>query len=164
MKAKRISLCIAMVILISLGASLTIKASIGVGAWDALSITGSRIFEIEIGTAQIFLNFLCIGIQLAILKKEFNFRHILQIFLSLLIGITVNFILYNLLEKVELVNYTSRLAIFILGNIINGFSIAIIMLLDVVSFPLEGACMAFSKKLALNFIKFDNIWMDFLLY
>ena len=150
---KRLLLCIIMILAISLGASLTIKASIGVGAWDALAVTGNNLFGVKVGTLQMILNFVCVAIQLVLLKKDFRIRHVLQVGLSILLGITVNFVLYNLLGRVELTSYLSRLAIFILGNLINGFSMAIIMMLDVVTFPLEGACMAFARRFGFEFHK-----------
>ena len=60
LKPKRLLLCILMILLISLGASLTIKAAIGVGAWDALSVTGNSLTGIKVGTIQMLLNFICI--------------------------------------------------------------------------------------------------------
>ena len=150
---KRLLLCIIMILAISLGASLTIKASIGVGAWDALAVTGNNLFDIKVGTLQMILNFVCVAIQLVLLKKDFRIRHVLQVGLSILLGVTVNFVLYNLLGRVELTSYLSRLVIFILGNLINGFSMAIIMMLDVVTFPLEGACMAIARRFGFEFHK-----------
>lgn len=88
---KRLLLCIIMILAISLGASLTIKASIGVGAWDALAVTGNNLFDIKVGTLQMILNFVCVAIQLVLLKKDFRIRHVLQVGLSILLGVTVNF-------------------------------------------------------------------------
>ena len=153
LKPKRLFLCILMILCISLGASLTIKAAIGVGAWDALAVTGNNLLGIKVGTIQMILNIICVGIQFIILKREFRIRHMLQIGLSILLGITVNFILYNLLINVELTTYISRLAVFLLGNIINGFAMAIIMMLEIVTFPLEGACMAFARRFDFEFHK-----------
>lgn len=153
LKPKRLLLCILMILLISLGASLTIKAAIGVGAWDALSVTGNSLTGIKVGTIQMLLNFICIGIQLVILKRDFHIRHVLQIGLSILIGIMVNFFLYIFLGHLLLTNYISRLVLFLIGIVIESFAMSIIMTLDVITFPLEGACMAFARRFCFQFHK-----------
>ncbi|WP_277295781.1 YczE/YyaS/YitT family protein [Streptococcus hyointestinalis] len=153
LKSKHLLLCILMILLISLGASLTIKAAIGVGAWDALSVTGNSLTGIKVGTIQMLLNFICIGIQLVILKRDFHIRHVLQIGLSILIGIMVNFFLYIFLGHLLLTNYISRLVLFLIGIVIESFAMSIIMTLDVITFPLEGACMAFARRFGFQFHK-----------
>ena len=153
LKPKRLLLCILMILLISLGASLTIKAAIGVGAWDALSVTGNSLTGIKIGTIQMLLNFICVGVQLVILKRDFQIRHVLQIGLSILIGIMVNFFLYIFLGHLLLTNYISRLVLFLIGIMIESFAMSIIMMLDVITFPLEGACMAFARRFGFQFHK-----------
>lgn len=151
MKLKRIILCFFMIILISFGASLTLKASIGVGAWDALALTGSSITGIQVGTVGMILNFACIFIELIILRKNFKIKHALQIVLCFIVGYTVNFFFYDVLGGIDLSNYFVRVAILILGYVINAFTVAVIMLLDVVTFALEGACMAISNKTGTKF-------------
>lgn len=151
MKIKRMVVCFFMIILISCGASLTLKAAIGVGAWDALALTGSSISGIKVGTVGMLLNFICIFIELMILRKNFKIKHALQIALCIIVGYTVNFFFYNVLGGIELSNYFIRVVILIVGYIINAFTVAVIMLLDVVTFALEGACMAVSNKVGIKF-------------
>lgn len=151
MKRKRMVVCFFMIILISCGASLTLKAAIGVGAWDALALTGSSISGIKVGTVGMLLNFICIFIELMILRKKFKIKHALQIALCIIVGYTVNFFFYNVLGVIELSNYFIRVVILIVGYIINAFTVAVIMLLDVVTFALEGACMAVSNKVGIKF-------------
>lgn len=49
------------------------------------------------------------------------------------------------------------MTILILGYVINAFTVAVIMLLDVVTFALEGACMAISNKLGFKFHVFRQV-------
>lgn len=152
-KINRIILCALMIIVVSFGASLTLKAAVGVGAWDALAQTGSAISGIKVGTVGMILNFICILIQLVILKKEFKIRHILQFGMIFILGFTVNFFYYDVMGHLELTNYFVRVGLLILGYVINAFTVAVIMLVDVVTFALEGACKAIADK---NGIKFHN--------
>lgn len=138
---------------ISFGITLTMKANVGVDAWDALSQSGSAITNIPIGTVGMCLNFICIFIQLIILKNNFKFKHILQIGLSILLGFSVNFFYYHVLSNFNIYSYIGRIFLLILGNVINAFVVAQIMLLDIVTFPLEGACKVFADKVGISFPK-----------
>jgi uncharacterized membrane protein YczE len=151
MKINRFIVVFLMIMLVSFGASLTLKAAIGVGAWDALALTGSSMTGIQVGTVGMILNFVCIFIQLVILRKAFKLKHALQIVLCFIIGYTVNFFFYDVLGGVELSNYFLRVLVLIIGYVINAFTVAVIMLLDVVTFALEGACMAISNKTGVKF-------------
>lgn len=148
---KKMLLTMLMIISLSVGASLTIKAAIGIGAWDALAQTISNITNIKIGTMGMILNIICIGIQAVLLKKEFGIKHLAQIAVSVLLGFSINFVYYNLLGKIEINSYIINLLLFILGMVIASFSVGAIMVIDYVTLALEGACMAVSNKFGLKF-------------
>lgn len=151
MRIKKVLLCFLMIIAISFGASLTLKAAIGVGAWDALAQTGSLISKVKVGTVGMIFNFLCIFIQLLILRKDFKIRHAMQILLSFIVGYMINFFFYDVFGNWEIKSYILRVSVLIIGYIINAFVVAVIMLLDVVTFSLEGACMAISNRFNIKF-------------
>lgn len=65
----------------------------------------------------------------------------------------VNFFLYIFLGHLLLTNYISRLVLFLIGIVIESFAMSIIMTLDVITFPLEGACMAFARHFGFQFHK-----------
>ena len=115
---KKMLLTMLMIILLSVGASLTIKAAIGIGAWDALAQSISNITNIKIGTMGMILNIACIGIQAIVLKKEFGIKHLAQIGVSVLLGFSINFVYYNLLGKIEINSYIINLLLFILIKLV----------------------------------------------
>ena len=154
---KKIIVYILLICGISFGITLTMKANIGVDAWDALSQSGSAITKIPIGTVGMCLNFICIFIQFIILRNNFKFKHVLQIVLSILLGFSVNFFYYHLLGNLNVNSYIFRILLLITGNIINAFVVAQIMLLDIVTFPLEGACKAFADKVGISFPKLRQV-------
>jgi len=151
MKIKKIILCILMITAVSFGVSLTLKAAVGVGAWDALVQLGSETMGLPVGTVGIILNFTCILIQLIILKKEFKIKHALQIIVTIFLGNMINFFYYDVLGNIEISQYYIQLAVLLFGYVLNAFAIATIMLLDVVTFSLEGACNAVANKWGKNF-------------
>ena len=55
------------VIITGIGASLTVKAAVGVGAWDALSLSVSGVIGMKIGTFSMIMNISCVVLQLVML-------------------------------------------------------------------------------------------------
>ena len=141
------------VILVSFGASLTLKAAVGVGAWDAVSQSVSLLTGIKVGTFAMFLNGSCVVGQLLVLHKNFNISRILQIGVAILLGVFVNFFYYDLFGSIVLDTYIIRLVTFIIAMVILSFAVAAVMVIDVVTFPLEALCMVVSNKTGWNFSK-----------
>lgn len=154
MNIKKIIYFIILIVGISFGTTLTMKANIGVEAWDALAQSGSAITNIPVGTVLMILNITCVLIQWIILKKDFKFKYMLQIPLSVFIGYLVNYFYYDLFGNLIVNNYFIKVLILILGYLVNAFVVAGIMMLDVVTFALEGACKVISDKYQLSFPKF----------
>lgn len=132
--------------LLALAVALAVKVSVGVGAWDGLPVLLSQLTGIKVGSLQLAANLSCLVLQLLILRSAFSARYLLQIPLSLVLGYMVNVFYYSIFESWQITSYGFRLVGFILAMGIAAFVVASVMLVDVVSFPLEGACMAWSKK------------------
>ena len=95
---KELKKYIALVIFVSLNGAagaLALKAAIGVSAWDAFSQTVANIINIKVGTMGIILNCSCILGQIIILKKDFRPIQLLQAAVSIILGVVVNFMLYD---------------------------------------------------------------------
>lgn len=148
--SKFIVVAISMIIT-AIGASLGLKAAIGVGAWDALSQSVSTVLNIKVGTFSMILNISCVLIQLLLLKKDFKINHVSQIFVSILVGIVVNFMFYNVLSKFVIDSYLISMMLFVLSMIICTVSVSVIMAINLISFPLESCCMVIAKKTNKNF-------------
>lgn len=138
--------------MVGIGASLTLKAAIGVGAWDALAQSISFSTGIKVGTIAMILNSSCVLGQLLILRKDFRLKHLLQLPIGIVIGVVVNFIFYDVLGPITVDSYVMNLLLLLVAYIIIAASIAGIMLLDVVTFPLEGICMAIANKMNWKFV------------
>lgn len=151
MTIKRLVLCFMLASLLALASALSVKVAIGVGAWDGVPVLLSHATHIKLGTWQLGMNLTCVGLQLLLLKREFGVRHFLQIPFSLLIGYLVNFFLYDVLFQLAFTSYLWRLLGFMLAVTLAAFVVASIMLLDVITFPLEGTCMALARRSRLSF-------------
>lgn len=143
---KRFIALVICVLLTGVGASFMIKADIGVGAWDALAMSIGFLTGIEVGTVGMMMNITCVILQILILTKLFKIKNLLQVPMSILIGIVVNYIIYQLLSTLEISNYFMNLALMLAGLIIVCFTISAIMLIDLITFPLEGLSMSIVLK------------------
>lgn len=141
------------IIIVGIGASLGIKAGVGVGAWDALSQSVSTVIGMKIGTFAMLLNISCVVLQLIMLGKRFKPIYLLQVFVAILLGYVVNFMYYTIYANIVIDNYFVNLTIYIISVFIIVFGVANIMAMNFISFPLEGACLVISERFNINFGK-----------
>lgn len=139
------------VIILGLGVGLALKVAIGVGAWDALAQSVSNVINIKVGTVAMMLNISCVLIQLVLLKKEFKIKHVLQILVAVLLGIVVNFMLYEVLSNFNVNNYFIKIVLLLVAYVIIAVSVSVIMAINFVSLPLEGCCMVISTRTTKKF-------------
>lgn len=133
------------VALIGFGSALTMKAAVGVGAWDALAQTISIITRMPIGNISTIMNCVCVCVQLIILKSKFTIWHYMQIPLSIFLGAIINFVYYGFLADVVIESYYIALALLIAGITIVSLGVAIVMVINLVTMALEGACAEIAK-------------------
>ncbi len=148
---QKLAVVIPAMIITAMGASLGIKAAVGVGAWDALSISVCQVINMRVGTFSMIMNITCVAIQLAILKKDFKIVHASQILVSIMLGGVVNFMIYNIFARFTITSYAINLALLLLSVIICSIAISVIMTVNLVTFPLESCCMVIAGKLNKNF-------------
>jgi len=133
------------VIVLGFGVSLALKVAIGVGAWDAFAQSISGVTNIKVGTIAMSLNISCVVIQLLILKKEFRIKQVLQILVAILLGIVVNFVLYEVFSDFTINNYFIKIILLFVAYVICAISVSVIMAVNFVTLPLESCCMVISK-------------------
>lgn len=148
---QKLAVVIPAMIITAMGASLGIKAAVGVGAWDALSISVCQVIGLKVGTFSMIMNITCVAIQLAILKKDFKIVHASQVLVSVMLGGVVNFMIYNVFARFTITSYAINLGLLLLSVIICSIAISVIMTVNLVTFPLESCCMVIANKLDKNF-------------
>lgn len=157
------------IILASVGVALTIKADIGTGSINAVSLSLSWVTTIPVGTILMAINILCVVIQLCIQRTQFHWRNWLQIGVSVILGIVVNVVVYHLLAQIVLTHYIFKIMLFLCGMLLSCFSVAMMMRLNLIGFPVESAaavianCTRFSFKQIRQGIDFIAITLSLLL-
>lgn len=146
------------VILVGVGAATTMKANIGIGAYDSVAKSLSDATGIEVGTMGIVTNCLCVLGSLVLLKKEFGIRQILQVPFSILLGSVINLVYYTLFTfPVE--GLLLGIIVYLIGQIVCSFGVAIVMVVNEVTFALEGFCSALTRIIPIEFAKMRQ-WAD----
>lgn len=131
----------------SIGIALTIKVSIGLGAFDAINQTFSYLLNVKVGRIMAFIQILFVIIQLLILKKEANVSIILQIPMSIILGELINFFYYFIFGKLIFNSYLLRLSLYVFGMVWIAFFMSGIMILNLISVPIESLPMVISIKI-----------------
>jgi uncharacterized membrane protein YczE len=144
-------LFIILIILVGIGASLTLKATVGVGAWNALAQSISHLSHVKVGTIVMALNSFCVLGQWLLLRRRFGMRNLLQLPVGIVIGAVINIIYYDVLGGFTVETYFYRLVLLIIAYNILAVSVAAVIVLDVISFPLEGFCMVLSEQKGWSF-------------
>lgn len=147
---KRYLLIVVGFMIVGTACAFTLKANIGVGAWDALAKSTSELSGLEVGTMGMIFNCSCVVGQVIVLRKKFKIIQILQIPLSILLGSVINFVLYDLLVF-EFNSFAGGILMYIGGSTVCAFGVSIVMLLDEVTFALEGFCMALVNVIPVKF-------------
>ena len=135
------------------GASMMMHVAIGVSAWDGLTQSMAEVTQIKVGTMGFILNFVCLAIQVVLKNGKIDLKTLLQVPMSLLLGSVVNFVYYDLLVSFEVTNYGFALLFFLIGQTVLAASIAGIMVVDRLIFPVEGMCLQISQKAQVDFVK-----------
>lgn len=137
-------------IIVGVGFAFTLKANVGVGAWDALSASLNFLTGIEVGTLGMILNIVCVLGQIIVLKRDFKLIQLLQIPLSVLLGMVINYVLYDILVF-QFDSFIIGIIMYIISTEVCVIGVAMIMVLDEVTFALEGFCDALTKVLPFKF-------------
>lgn len=140
-------------ILSGLGTSMSIEGAIGIGSFNALNYSLSSLFGIKIGTMTIILNLVFLFLYITLTNGKFIIKYILQLIAISSIGIVINFFTYNIFDKIEVNNYFISIIYLICGVVIGGISVAFILALDTMSFPVEAFCLEISNIKNIKFSK-----------
>ncbi len=152
---KRYLLFILTLMMVSIGDSLCFKANIGVSPYEALALTFNYISHIKVGTLTLFVNACMILFQIMI-SKQLKIKYILQFMMSLLFGMIVNTIVYQILGSISLQYYQS-LIMEIIGLCISASGCGMLIALNVCVFPCEGFSLALSNTSHIDFQKVRQI-------
>ncbi|MEG2290977.1 MAG: YitT family protein [Clostridium sp.] len=134
------------ILIFTFGVSLTIKADIGIGSWDAVSVGLNSMFGISIGFWLIVASLVALIIA-AILKKEFI--KISSFITAALVGICVDFWVV-LTKNINVDTLLKQYIVFFIGIIIVGFGVAVYLLPKLPENPIDHLMVTIKEKYSLK--------------
>lgn len=143
---RKFIILIVVLLLAAFGIGLQIQAAIGLAPFDAFNQAVAYAIDIRVGDVVSIAQLIFVGAQVLILKKETTWKLLLQVFVGALLGQAINLVLYTVLGGLVVEGYFMRLVLLIIGSLWAPFFIGAIMVLDLVTMPVESFAMVVSKK------------------
>lgn len=137
----------------SFGIGLQIIASIGLAPFDAFNQAIADALTLRVGDVVSVMQILFVGLQVLVLRKETTWKLFLQVFVGALLGQFINLVLYTVLSGVVVNTYFMRMVLLVIGSLWTPIFIGAIMVLELVTMPVESFAMVVAKKENLLFGK-----------
>lgn len=139
--------------IMTLGVSMSVKSNLGVSPVSSIPYTITCIIGLEMGKATILFHIVLVILQIAILRKDFQAKNLLQIIVGIVFGYFTTFsnYLFSFLPTPE--NLLIRLAMMLCSTVVIAFGIFLYLPADIIPLASEGAMKAISDKTQVLFSK-----------
>ena len=138
--------------IISLGASLSIKANLGTSPLICLPYVCSLITNLSVGIVIFLFTILFIIIQIALLGKGFEKRQYLQLVIGFIFSFFVDFSLM-IVNFINPIGYINQFLLLLFSCLVVAFGVLLEIQTEVVYLPADGVIVAISKVLKKDFPK-----------
>lgn len=136
--------------IISLGASLSIKANLGTSPLICLPYVSSLITKFSVGEVMFVFTVLFILIQVILLRKDFEKRQYLQLIIGTIFSFFIDFSLM-LVNFINPVGYINQMLLLLISCVVIAFGVLLEVKTEVVYLPADGVIVAISKVLKIEF-------------
>ncbi|MGP7818277.1 YczE/YyaS/YitT family protein [Niallia sp. 01092] len=134
-------------IILSFGATLTIKANLGAGPWDALNVGLSHLIGLTIGSWIVIIGIVLIFVNGLLLKKRPDILSLITVFI---IGFFVDFWMAALLNSFNYFYFKNQFVLLIAGLIIAGLGIAMYLQARFPLNPIDHFMVSMQTRFGLN--------------
>lgn len=135
--------------LMGFGVTLTIKADLGAGAWDALNVGLSNVIGLTVGSWVIIIGVILIFINALIVRGKPKFLAVVTI---LLIGFSVDFWLIVVMSNVHLSTLLLQVISLIAGIILISIGVAMYLQTKFPANPIDQLMISLHERFHLNFM------------
>ena len=143
----RVFFFLAGLIILSFGVSMTIKADLGAGAWDALNVGLSSITGLTVGSWVIIIGLVLMLINAWISKERPDYLAVVTI---LIIGLLIDFWLLIFMQSWDFSTLIGQIAILLVGVFVLGFGVSIYLQPEFSLNPVDGFMVALQKRFNLS--------------
>lgn len=138
--------------IISLGASLSIKANLGTSPLICIPYVFSLMSNVSVGTSCFIFNIILIAIQIILLRGGFEKRQYLQIIIGTIFSVFVDLTLF-LINFLNPSDYLSQLLLLLISCVVMAFGVLLEIKTEVVYLPGDGFIVAIAEASKREFSK-----------
>lgn len=132
------------ILILTLGVALTIKADIGVGAWDSVNVALNTIYGLSVGTFAVIISVIMIVISGLLRNGKFNFYTLVTAFL---LGIFTDLWIKIVMPINIMDSLIIKLCCFTFGVVLLAFGIALYIQPKLAPNPIDDFMIALKNKL-----------------
>lgn len=151
-KIKRYIIYLLSLFIISLGASLSIKANLGTSPLICLPYVSSLITKLTVGEVMFVFTLIFILIQVMLLRKDFEKRQYLQLIIGTIFSGFIDFSLM-LVNFINPVGYVNQMLLLLISCVVVAFGVLLEIKTEIVYLPADGVIVAISKVSNIEFPK-----------
>lgn len=134
-------------IILSFGVSVTIKADLGAGAWDALNVGLSELTSLTVGNWVIIIGLLLMFINAMIIKARPDFFALITVFL---IGFLIDFWLLIVMDSWEINGLFFKIMTLTIGIFILGLGVSLYLQPKFPLNPVDGLMVSLQTRFQLS--------------
>lgn len=138
--------------IISIGASLSIKANLGTSPLICLPYVCSLITGFSVGEVMFVFTLIFILIQVFLLRKDFEKRQYLQLIVGTIFSGFIDFSMM-LVSFINPVGYVSQMLLLLVSCVVVAFGVLLEIQTEIVYLPADGVIVAISKVIKKEFPK-----------
>lgn len=155
--AKRIIfLCLGLTIM-AFGVAFSIKAALGTSPISSVPYVTSTISGLSVGTTTIIMNFMFVLIQIAILRKKYDWFQLLQFPAAIVFGTMIDVAEY-VLKPISFSNYFEQWLLCVIGIFLVALGVSVEVMANLVTTAGEGIVLAICQVAP---VKFSNMKVAF---
>lgn len=149
-------LCVGLSIM-AFGVAFSIKAQLGTSPISSVPYVTSAISGLSVGTTTIIMNFMFVAIQIAILRKKYDWFQLLQLPAAIVFGVMIDVAEY-IISSITLSNYFQQWLICAAGIVLVALGVSVEVAAKFVTTAGEGVVLAICQVAP---IKFGNMKVVF---
>ncbi|WP_407270844.1 YczE/YyaS/YitT family protein [Radiobacillus sp. PE A8.2] len=140
--------------IMTFGASLTIKADLGAGAWDAVNVALSEMSGLTVGNWVIIIGIFLMFTNAMIANMRPDYLALITIFI---IGFVIDFWLLIVMADWHFEQLLVQATMLIIGVFILGFGVSLYLQPSLFINPIDGFMVALHKRFGMSLLKAKSI-------
>lgn len=149
-------MCLGLTIM-AFGVAFSIKAALGTSPISSVPYVTSTISGLSVGTTTIIMNFMFVLIQIAILRKKYDWFQLLQFPAAIVFGTMIDVAEY-VLKPISFSNYFEQWLLCVVGIFLVALGVSVEVMANLVTTAGEGFVLAICQVAP---VKFSNMKVTF---